>query len=259
MSLTPSEVHNRKFTHYPKSSLREGYDVGEVDTFLDQVEATLVDLHARNDELERQLEVARSSPSGTSAPAGPGPAAQEADPGSSAMKLLQHAQRTADAAVAEAREEAERLLAQAREAVDRQRVELAEARRTSLGELQRERDALLAGVEELRAFEARSRDRLRALLSEQLAELDVRPEVEPLPSSATLAVTGGGDERADPADGSSDGDRPEVGTAPAGGTPVAAAPPAAPGSVFAPGPFGSPPPASPVPSSPDRPPATPQG
>ena len=48
MPLTPEDVSNKRFTPV---RLREGYDMGEVDQFLDEVEAELARLTKENEEL----------------------------------------------------------------------------------------------------------------------------------------------------------------------------------------------------------------
>ncbi len=53
MPLTPEDVSNKRFTAV---RLREGYDMGEVDQFLDEVEAELTRLVAENDELRAKVE-----------------------------------------------------------------------------------------------------------------------------------------------------------------------------------------------------------
>jgi len=52
MPLTPEDVSNKRFTPV---RLREGYDMGEVDAFLDEVEAELVRLTGENDDLRGRL------------------------------------------------------------------------------------------------------------------------------------------------------------------------------------------------------------
>ncbi len=58
MPLTPEDVSNKRFTAV---RLREGYDMGEVDAFLDEVEAELVRLTRENSELRTKLEAAQAS------------------------------------------------------------------------------------------------------------------------------------------------------------------------------------------------------
>ena len=67
MPLTPEDVSNKRFTPV---RLREGYDMGEVDQFLDEVEAELARLTRDNDDLRSKLSAAQSgSPMPQSAPA----------------------------------------------------------------------------------------------------------------------------------------------------------------------------------------------
>jgi DivIVA domain-containing protein len=67
MPLTPEDVSNKRFTPV---RLREGYDMGEVDQFLDEVEAELARLTKENDDLRSKLSAAQTG----------GPAAYEAPP-----------------------------------------------------------------------------------------------------------------------------------------------------------------------------------
>ncbi|HWI43924.1 MAG TPA: DivIVA domain-containing protein [Nocardioides sp.] len=57
MPLTPEDVSNKRFTPV---RLREGYDMGEVDQFLDEVEAELARLTQENDDLRAKLAAAQS-------------------------------------------------------------------------------------------------------------------------------------------------------------------------------------------------------
>src|SRR5436190_5130726 len=66
MPLTPEDVSNKRFTPV---RLREGYDMGEVDQFLDEVEAELARLTKENDDLRTKLSSAQSGgPAAISAP-----------------------------------------------------------------------------------------------------------------------------------------------------------------------------------------------
>jgi len=136
MPLTPEDVQNKEFTTV---RLREGYDMEEVDQFLDEVEAELARLFRENDELREKLAavtrdggVAGSvEPLIPQRPPEPGPAAaQEAPvalaaaatgggaPHEAAAKVLALAQRTADELVADAKSEADQLLAESRRQAD---------------------------------------------------------------------------------------------------------------------------------------------
>ncbi len=73
MPLTPEDVSNKRFTPV---RLREGYDMGEVDQFLDEVESELARLTQENDDLRSKLSVAQSgdssdAPAASFAPAAP--------------------------------------------------------------------------------------------------------------------------------------------------------------------------------------------
>jgi DivIVA domain-containing protein len=63
MPLTPEDVRSKRFTPV---RLREGYDMGEVDQFLDEVEAELERLYKENNDLRAKLESAQTS--GSSGP-----------------------------------------------------------------------------------------------------------------------------------------------------------------------------------------------
>jgi DivIVA domain-containing protein len=142
MPLTPEDVKNKRFTPV---RLREGYDMGEVDQFLDEVEAELDRLYAENTDLRNKLEsAATAAPSSGPMPTRPSeqthtpepvaqapavhvPAAQDAhgvpgetQPGSerdasgAAARLLELATTNADQLVTEAKNQADQILAEAR-------------------------------------------------------------------------------------------------------------------------------------------------
>lgn len=140
MPLTPEDVRNKRFTPV---RLREGYDMGEVDQFLDEVESELERLTTENADLRTQLEAAASSPTGTAVSA-PVPAAEPepevvaaapepepvpepepepepvrqapttvAEASGAAARLLEIATRNADEVVADAKNQADTILAEA--------------------------------------------------------------------------------------------------------------------------------------------------
>jgi DivIVA domain-containing protein len=92
--LTPADIRNKVFTTV---RLREGYDLAQVDTFLDQVETTLISVLLENTALTARLDI-------------PGPAA---DGGASHIVAL--AQEAADRAIAMAEEEARGIVTDARD------------------------------------------------------------------------------------------------------------------------------------------------
>ena len=79
MPLTPEDVSNKRFTPV---RLREGYDMGEVDQFLDEVEAELARLTKENDDLRAKLSAAQTGGGSfqDNPPTAQTPAIQEPEP-----------------------------------------------------------------------------------------------------------------------------------------------------------------------------------
>ncbi len=146
MPLTPEDVSNKRFTPV---RLREGYDMGEVDQFLDEVEAELGRLTKENDDLRAKLSAAQSGDATVAAPAPvpekapeppkPEPKAEPKAAGAAvaessvetirvetvpeasnaAARLLEIATRNADELVEEAKNEADRIVGEARTKAER--------------------------------------------------------------------------------------------------------------------------------------------
>jgi DivIVA domain-containing protein len=152
MPLTPEDVSNKRFTPV---RLREGYDMGEVDQFLDEVEAELARLTKENEDLRSKLSAAQSAggttsiaPVPTPAPVPePEPVVQKAPepvtaavpvvtPGgqgtvetirvetvpeasNAAARLLEIATRNADEMVEDAKNEADKIVGEARTKAER--------------------------------------------------------------------------------------------------------------------------------------------
>lgn len=147
MPLTPEDVSNKRFTPV---RLREGYDMGEVDQFLDEVEAELARLNKENEELRAKLVAAQSAaPAGMPAPFEEPPAPVMAEPpapepvmappppapvaapvetlrvetvpdaSNAAARLLEIATRNADELVESAKNEADRIVGEARTKAER--------------------------------------------------------------------------------------------------------------------------------------------
>jgi DivIVA domain-containing protein len=148
MPLTPEDVSNKRFTPV---RLREGYDMGEVDQFLDEVEAELARLTKENDDLRTKLSAAQTggggaafqdtataqtpavqerapeptpTPEPTPVPV-PEPVAASAGPetirvetvpqaSNAAARLLEIATRNADELVESAKNEADKIIGEAR-------------------------------------------------------------------------------------------------------------------------------------------------
>src|SRR5262245_5316867 len=152
MPLTPEDVSNKRFTPV---RLREGYDMGEVDQFLDEVEAELARLNRENDDLRSKLQAAQSgAPVEQAAPPPPAPEPVAATPppepepeptptvqtpavgavaagvetirvetigdaSNAAARLLELASRNADQLVEDAKSEADKIIGEARTKAER--------------------------------------------------------------------------------------------------------------------------------------------
>jgi DivIVA domain-containing protein len=208
MPLTPEDVRNKRFTPV---RLREGYDMGEVDQFLDEVESELERLHHENEDLRQKLAAAQrgdgmsfpqpvkeqppepvAPPVVQQPPPGGGPQSV-ADASNAAARLLEIATQNADQLVAESKEQANRILADARARAERMENEArgmasrleADARTKAdqleretndkrgqlFGQLEKEKARLQHEVDELRAFERQTRSRLKAYFESQLRVL----------------------------------------------------------------------------------------
>jgi len=148
MPLTPEDVSNKRFTPV---RLREGYDMGEVDQFLDEVEAELARLTKENDDLRTKLSAAQTSGGGSAyepsatqqtpvveetapepepepepAPVVAAAAAPETirvetvpEASNAAARLLEIATRNADELVDQAKDEADKIIGEARTKAER--------------------------------------------------------------------------------------------------------------------------------------------
>ena len=154
MPLTPEDVSNKRFTPV---RLREGYDMGEEDQFLDEVEAELARLTRENDDLRAKLSAAQSgaveaAPAPMPEPPAPEPVAATPEPepepepvqtqqtpaagavaagvetirvetvgdaSNAAARLLELASRNADQLVEDAKSEADKIIGEARTKAER--------------------------------------------------------------------------------------------------------------------------------------------
>jgi cell division initiation protein len=170
MSLTPEDVERKSF----KERLK-GYDVSEVDTFLDRVVARLHELEQERETLRRQLEEAR----------------RDSDHSEQLVhRTLMTAERAAEETRAQARTEAERLVDEAREEAERL---LAEAREGAVQERrahEAEAEQLARVIDQLKEFRDGYVEQVRSVIQRQLERLerssglpDVPPEIEQLAAS----------------------------------------------------------------------------
>jgi DivIVA domain-containing protein len=213
MTLLPEDVRKKTFTPV---RLREGYDMGEVDQFLDEVEVELTRLHQENDDLRAK---ASGSPRATGTPdvsADGATATPDAHPvvrtipeaANAAARLLEIAGQNAEQLVSEAHESADKIVGEATVRAERLEAESkakAEALQTEaqtrserldeetsirktelLSGLERDRDSLASELESLRVFEREYRSRLRGYFESQLRALDSESLADsiPLPSSS---------------------------------------------------------------------------
>ena len=149
MPLTPEDVSNKRFTPV---RLREGYDMGEVDQFLDEVEAELARLTKENEELRSKVSAAQQGGGDAPTYAQPEPepfvaATPEPEPepepvaaaapvvaaspvetirvetvpqaSNAAARLLEIATRNADELVEDAKNEADKIVGEARTKAER--------------------------------------------------------------------------------------------------------------------------------------------
>ncbi len=200
MPLTPEDVQKKTFTPV---RLREGYDMAEVDQFLDEVEGELRRLHQEVDEVRSSPDdpaAVRAPADSTTAQGEDGSGASVQAPRSvpeasaAAARLLELATNSADQLVGEAKERADKMLREAKEnaerlesetrtkaeqqeAAARTRAEALDAetkkrRQEMLTDLESDKDALSHELEDLRAFEREYRARLKAYFDGQLQALD---------------------------------------------------------------------------------------
>ena len=150
MPLTPEDVRNKRFTPV---RLREGYDMGEVDQFLDEVEAELERLTVENEELRAKVAAASTGEATgiipavnqpapapvvevvrapepepepepepallTPVPTPAAPAPTIGDASAAAARLLEIASSNADQLMDQAKEEADRIVGEARAKAER--------------------------------------------------------------------------------------------------------------------------------------------
>ncbi len=198
MPVTPEDVQKKTFTPV---RLREGYDMGEVDQFLDEVEAELTRLHQEidggrsgADQLDNAAGDAAAPPATAAELAGELPPRSVPEASTAAARLLELATTSADQLVAEAQDSATKIVGDARtdaerletdtlarteqleaeakarlEALDK---ETADRRQQMLSDLEHDKAALSQDLEDLRAFEREYRTRLKAYFEAQLQTLD---------------------------------------------------------------------------------------
>lgn len=193
MELTPQSIRAVQF----REKLR-GYHPDDVDAFVAGVAEGVEQLEARVRQAESRAAEIETRQAGAT------------DAEESLRRTLVLAQRTADAAIQEAREEAARVAAESVEqraaaeaevASLRQRLheEADEERRTVRDQLLTERTALQADIEALRAHLERERERLRIYFTDQLRRVEEgEPGVGPSPTMEGADTTAATSQAAEP-------------------------------------------------------------
>lgn len=204
MALTPDEVVNQKFTI---TKFRDGYDLDQVDDFLDtiveqlrqdeqekaELQEQLDAANARIEELTAELESARAGAAESAqpsqqtivvdAPAATPQAVSTAAPADAVKSsaMLQLALELHDKYVSEGESQRDKLI---REAETESRRLLEDAQRQRSEELRKlgdERQDMQAKIKELREFESEYRGTLRSYIQSQLRSLEGSPEPEGAP------------------------------------------------------------------------------
>lgn len=199
MDLTPQTLREVEF----REKLR-GYHPDDVDDFLEQAAVGLEALLARL----RAAEAAASAAGGQPARVAPADGAPDVGPVSAETlhRTLLLAQRTADAAVAEA-EESARLMVEAAREEAQQIVADAEGKaattardarvkaEVAVADLEQRRSGLEREVTSLQAWASQQRDRLRDVLTDQVRALDIwlatSGTPKPAPPRSSLVKAGG--------------------------------------------------------------------
>ncbi|GII99476.1 DivIVA domain-containing protein [Sediminihabitans luteus] len=195
--LTAEDILKKKFS---ATKFREGYDIEEVDDFLDEVGLTITAVQEENDDLKSKLaaaerrvaELSRAGAAADSPVEKPEPKAVEPAPSmtqamsqsspaepASATGMLQMAQKLHDDYVRSGQEESDRLINEAKEEGSRIVSEAEETSHRTLSQLEQERSLLERKIDELRLFERDYRTRLKSYLQNLLGDLDNRGSALP--------------------------------------------------------------------------------
>lgn len=207
MALTSEDIRNQKFVI---TKFRDGYDMDQVDDFLDRVgedlnahEAEKAQLIAQIEELTQQLEECRANaqqaqqaqtpepitpPEPAPVPAAPQAAPVDVSPGATAdavksSAMLQLALELHDKHVKEGEDTRDQLVSEG-ERKARELVEEAESQRSKvLSDMNAKRLDLQNRIAELRDFESEYRGTLKSYIEAQLRNLDGNQEPGGSPES----------------------------------------------------------------------------
>lgn len=194
MALTPEDVVNKRFTI---TKFRDGYDLDQVDDFLDEVvaefkryEDEIKALTEEKQKLTEQLEAAKagvpaqSTPVAEKADSAGSPPATGAVATSDAIKssnMLQLASELHDKYIHEGEAKRDQLISEA-EQTAHDLVSTAQKQRSKeLSELDKERNKVEKNIAALREFEGEYRNTLRSYIQGQIRELENSPEPDNYP------------------------------------------------------------------------------
>jgi DivIVA domain-containing protein len=209
--LTAEDILSKTFSTV---KFKEGYDIEEVDDFLDEVVRTLNSVQEENESTKGKLaaaerRIAELSRAEASQPAfvpeqrheAPAPvAAAEPEPQlggaepaepASATGMLQLAQKVHDDYVNAGKSEGERLLAEAQEESARIVQDAEDTSARTLSQLEQERSLLERKIDELRIFERDYRTRLKSYLQNLLGDIDARGSALPARGASSADLTAG--------------------------------------------------------------------
>lgn len=188
MALMPEDVQKQTFREKYK-----GYDVDEVDRFLDEVTERLADLIAENEQLAARVLELESRPTGDF----PAPITAEPEPAPThepepalppgmdpdlLQRTLLTAQRAADATIADAQAEAEERVSRAQSEADRITSESERRAQEQADRLRADASQVAQAVEDLRQFRDEYTERVRGVIAEHLGLLERAGELPEVPA-----------------------------------------------------------------------------
>lgn len=194
MALTPEDVVNKRFTI---TKFRDGYDLDQVDDFLDEVvaefkryEDEIKALTEEKQKLAEQLEAAKAGVPAQSTAIAEKAATEESAPATGAVStsdaikssnMLQLASELHDKYIHEGETKRDQLISEA-EQTAHDLVSTAQKQRSKeLSELDKERKKVEKNIASLREFEGEYRNTLRSYIQGQIRELENSPEPDNYP------------------------------------------------------------------------------
>lgn len=196
MALTPEDVVNKRFTI---TKFRDGYDLDQVDDFLDEVvaefkryEDTIKALNEEKDRLIEELEAAKAQPGSEAAEpvavVSAAPAEVSTDTGAvsaadtiKSTNMLQLALELHDKHIHEGEKKRDQLISEAEESAHQLVSSAQKQRADELEKLGKERATIEKYIEQLREFEGEYRGTLRSYIQGQLRDLETSPEPDNYP------------------------------------------------------------------------------